>query len=116
MKNRNAAKPNRLKVRAEFLRAAASGVRFVAPGFILQKAKTEIDKVRYGLTATKKLGNAVTRNRARRRLRALAEGTLLIKAMPGEYVLIAREAALERNFAQMQSDLEKALKVLKCHK
>ncbi len=72
--------------------------------------------MRYGLTATKKLGNAVARNRARRRLRALAQGHLIPYAAPCDYVLVAREAIITREFTQLISDLEKALKVLKCQK
>ncbi|MDX1923211.1 MAG: ribonuclease P protein component [Alphaproteobacteria bacterium] len=109
-------KNNRLLVRSDFLRVAASGIRFVSSGFVLQKSKEEASLVRYGLTATKKLGNAVARNRARRRLRALAENHLLKLATPGDYVLVAREAIATREFTQLISDLEKALKVLKCQK
>jgi ribonuclease P protein component len=116
LKKTNDPKKNRLKVRAGFLRVAASAIRFVSPAFVLQKAKEPADIVRYGLTATKKLGNAVVRNRARRRLRALAEGTLLVKAMPYDYVLVARDGITTRPFATLVSDLEKALKVLKCLK
>lgn len=109
-------KQNRLLVRADFLRVAGSGIRFVSPGFVLQKAKEESSLPRYGLTATKKLGNAVVRNRARRRLRALAEQHLLPHAASYDYVLVAREAITTREFPQLVADLEKALKVLKCQK
>ncbi len=68
---------------------------------------------RYGLTATKKLGGAVIRNRARRRLRAVAE-KVLPKAKAGDYVLVARPGAVTRNFRAMHRDLEKALKKLSC--
>lgn len=116
MKTNKNPKQHRLLVRADFLRVASSGIRFVAPGFVLQKAKEESSLVRYGLTATKKLGNAIIRNRARRRLRALAEQYLLPHAASFDYVLVAREALTSRSFAQLISDLEKALKVLKCQK
>jgi ribonuclease P protein component len=108
-------KPNRLLDRSDFLRVAASGKKYITPSFILQKADGAQDqsRVRYGLTATKKIGNAVTRNRARRRLRALAEQKLLKLAPPGDYVLIAREAALTRDFATMGAELEKAFTHLK---
>ncbi len=86
----------------------------MTPGFILQRA--EASTVRFGLTATKKLGNAVARNRARRRLRALAEKLLASLARPGDYVLIAREAVLTQSFADLEKDLEGALKKLSCLK
>lgn len=78
----------------------------------MQKAAGNTGAVRYGLTATKKIGNAVKRNRARRRLRALAENILCKKAKGGDYVLIAREATLTRDFALMADELEKALQKL----
>ena len=58
--------------RAGFLAARASGIKAVSGGFILQATTTDHDVWRLGLTASKKTGNAVRRNRARRRLRALA--------------------------------------------
>ena len=119
----------RLLYRAQFLRASGTGVRYVSPAFILQvappiTAAMVLEKggfesptnPRFGLTATKKLGNAVIRNRARRRLRSLAQEILLDKAVAGDYVLIAREACLKKPFAEMRHDLEKALRVLKCLK
>lgn len=109
-------KTHRLLVRKDFLRVSGSAIRFVAPGFVLQKSKDMGDAPRYGLTATKKLGSAVVRNRARRRLRALAEQHLIEKALPYDYVLVAREAIIERPFTQLVADLEKALRVLKCQK
>lgn len=109
-------KESRLLRRAEFLRTAASSIRFVAPGFVLQKARETGLHVRYGLTATKKLGNAVARNRARRRLRVLAEKILRVQALPCDYVLVARSGALSLPFAALEADLAKALRVLRCLK
>jgi ribonuclease P protein component len=115
---KNIRKTTRLLKRSEFLRTAATQTRFVAPAFILQfSAPAEgVTFTRYGLTATKKLGDAVTPNRARRRLRELAKAILLTEAAPGDYVLIARSDALTRDYAQMVKDLQKALSVLKCRK
>ena len=79
--------------RAGFLAARDSGVKAVAAGFVLQAAPTGRDNWRLGLTASKKTGNAVRRNRARRRLRALARTELAKRARPGtDYVMIARKA------------------------
>ena len=78
--------------RAGFLAARDSGVKAVAAGFVLQAAPTGRDDWRLGLTASKKTGNAVRRNRARRRLRALARTELAKRARPGiDYVIIARQ-------------------------
>lgn len=107
-----------LKERARFLAAAASGKKYVAPGLILQacacdpqKAKTA---VQFGLTASSKIGNAVVRNRARRRLRALAQEILPHHALTGyEYVLIARPATVTRAYDELRNDLIAGLKRLK---
>jgi ribonuclease P protein component len=108
----------RLKKRAEFLRVAGKGGRTTTPAFVLQRLKPEDEKpaLRYGLTATKKLGNAVKRNRARRRLRSLAEKALPALAANGDYVLIAREAVFTRPFPEMEKDLQEALRKLSCLK
>jgi len=70
-------------------------------------------KPRVGFTTTKKLGNAVIRNRIRRRLREAARLTLPDIAHPGfDYVLIGRPGAAERPFAELRKDLNSALKRL----
>ncbi len=75
---------------------------------------TEIaDQLRLGVTATRKIGNAVARNRARRRLRAAAREVLPALAMPGfDYVLIARQATLQRPFVQLVADVRSGLQRL----
>jgi ribonuclease P protein component len=110
-------KPNRLlrlRKRAEFVRVSGKGSRAPTPAFVLQHLKPEDEKpaLRYGLTATKKLGNAVKRNRARRRLRSLAEKILPVIAANGDYVLVAREGVFTRPFPEMEKDLETALRKL----
>ena len=92
----------------------------MAPGLVLQACpvrKAEAAgpaEIGIGLTASKKVGNAVARNRARRRLRALATGDLRQLAKPGaDYVLIARRTTLTRTWPDLQRDLYQALKRLK---
>ena len=103
-----------LAKRADFLRAAAAR-RQGTPGFLLQARRREDHEppgVRVGFTCSKKVGNAVMRNRAKRRLRALAREVLGPKAMPGwDYVIVARpEATVTRPYADLCADLEQALK------
>jgi ribonuclease P protein component len=103
-----------LKRRGDFLRVAA-GRRVAAPGLVLQAAPqppTAYD-VRVGFTASRKVGNAVTRNRAKRRLRAAAAEILPSRGRAGtDYVLIARAGTSERRFAALVADLEGALRRL----
>ncbi len=98
--------------RRDFL-AAARARRAVTPGFILQAhdRKDGDRQARVGFTASKKVGNAVARNRAKRRLRALARDVLAQHGRPGwDYVLIARrDITASREFEKLQADLGKAL-------
>jgi ribonuclease P protein component len=111
----------RLKRRAEFLRVAGKGRRSVTPGFILQAwrrpdaalADAAVDAARIGFTASRKVGIAVVRNRARRRLRAAVAEVMPLHAAAGhDYVLVARAGTVSRPFAALLADLERALKEL----
>ena len=104
--------------RADFLRIAASGLRRVTPAFILQAAPRgnhPNESLRIGFTASRKVGNAVARNRAKRRLRALADREMAALAPVFDYVLVGRPEALSRNFAVMAGDLRHALKKIAAH-
>lgn len=82
------------------------------PGFVLLVRPRGDDpaEMRVGYTVTKKIGNAVVRNRMKRRLRALARELLPFEGMPGaDHVLIGREGGIERDFAQLRAELSKAL-------
>lgn len=101
-----------IRKRADFLRAA-SARRQGTDGFLVQaRARDDADPaLRVGFTASKKIGNAVTRNRAKRRLRAVARQVLPMAGRPGwDYVLVARPGAtVERDFALLLADLRSAL-------
>jgi len=93
------------------------------PGFVLQAAPVPADlvvaethraAVRVGFTVSRKVGNAVARNRVRRRLREVAREVIPDQARPDlDYVLVGRQAALKRDFAVLRQDLLEALKRLK---
>ena len=101
----------RLKKRREFLRAAARGKRAARPGLVLQALAVSEPSLRLGFTVTKKIGNAVIRNRARRRLREAARLTLPGMALSGwELVMIGRDATAERPFPLLIEDLRAALR------
>ncbi len=114
-----------LKRRREFLRVAGAGHKWVAPGLILQarrqapedtkagRAAGRGEAFRVGFTVSRKVGGAVDRNRARRRLKAAAERVMPRHARHGhDFVLIGRRATLKRGFPALVGDLETALKKL----
>jgi ribonuclease P protein component len=105
----------RLKRRADFLRVADARRKWAAPGLILQVCpQSEPDPafpVRVGFTASRKVGNAVMRNRARRRLKAVVAELVGRNAKPGhDLVLIARTATCTRPFEDLKGDLLQSLK------
>jgi len=99
--------------RAGFLSARSKGKKALARGLVIQAVTRGSDEWRIGLTATKKIGNAVTRNRARRRMRALARDHLSPMAKNGiDYVLIARHDTTTANWQDMANGLQKAIRYL----
>lgn len=105
-----------LKTRAEFL-AVRGGARCATPAFVLETKPRAIPAAnaqppgpRFGFTITKKIGNAVVRNRIRRRLKAaLTPLSGQLAAATHDYVVIARQSAFDIPFATLQKDLERAL-------
>ena len=106
--------PEVMRKRADFLRASRA-LRQAAPGFHLQARKRAPDEpfagVRVGYTCSKKVGNAVARNRAKRRLREIARLCLPEHGQDGwDYVLVGKVGATAaRPFTELQSDLITAL-------
>ncbi|MGB6537046.1 MAG: ribonuclease P protein component [Xanthobacteraceae bacterium] len=99
----------RLRRRTDF-RAAASAMRVRGRAFVLQgRRRADQGQVRIGFTVSRQVGNAVERNRVRRRLRDVvrrAGGRL----QPGhDYVLVGRRAALELPFGEIMQELDTAL-------
>lgn len=103
--------PTRLKRRADFLRVAAKGRKAPMPGLVLQALPhPQVAEVRLGFTVTKKVGNAVVRNRTRRRLKEAARLLFREQAVSGvDLVLIGRDGTRGRPFKALQDDLRRAL-------
>ena len=101
--------------RADFL-LAARAARVPTPAFLLQARKRKEDEapggIRVGFTCSKKVGNAVARNRAKRRLREIARAILPSEGKEGwDYVLIGRkDATASHDFEALQADLSRALR------
>jgi ribonuclease P protein component len=104
---------DRLTKRADFL-AARNGFRVSAGPFQVQaRDRKDARAPRVGFTVTKKTGNAVERNRIRRRLREAAKQTMGADARAGfDYVLIARRESISAPFPTLLDNLGRALKRL----
>lgn len=112
----------RLKQRPEFLRVAATGQKWVAPGLIVQVRKrtfgeTNTNDARIGFTVSRKVGNSVKRNRVRRRLKAAAADIMTKHAQGGtDFVIIGRKSTLKRPFTALIADMTMALKKLRTYR
>lgn len=95
--------------RADFL-SANRGLRIARPGFVLLARPNGLETMRYGITVTRKIGNAVVRNRMKRRFRELLRAALPTDGLHGhDHVLIGREGGVERDFTLLRDELCAAL-------
>ncbi len=98
-----------IRKRSDFL-AANRGLRVARAGFVLLARPNDGQGKRYGITVTKKIGNAVVRNRMKRRFRELLWDALPDRGLPDhDHVLIGREGGVERDFGRMREELQAAL-------
>lgn len=107
-----------IKKRPDFLHVTRNGVKVVKSGFVLQAAKSRRSfpspVYRIGYTASKKIGNAVCRNRVKRRLRAVCRELLPVGGVAGyDYVIIARHATLDIPYKKLYKELKFALTEIK---
>ena len=110
----------RLKKRSEFINVTANGKKWVTRDFILvanakrEKSKPDLEYLpRVGFTATKKIGNSVVRNKAKRILRAISQEVLTSSNTPAwDYVIIARKTLTTSNYEDLKKDFRWAIKKL----
>jgi ribonuclease P protein component len=102
--------PPRLKRRAEFLAVAGRGAKAPTPGLVMQLMPRADDApLRVGFTVTKKVGNAVVRNRTKRRLREAVRLALDAEAYRGfDMVVIGRDRTADRPFGDLVADVRRA--------
>ncbi len=105
-------KSGRLKKRSDFLRLQKEGRKWIAPTVIVQVTSGQTENTRTGFTATKKLGNAVIRNRTKRRMREAARQALAGALSPHDVVLIGRSDTAICPFQNLVRDLRWCLKRL----
>lgn len=99
-----------IRRRSDFL-AANHGLRVARPGFVLLARANGGQGTRYGITVTKRIGNAVVRNRMKRRFRELLRDLLPLEGLADhDHVMIGREGGIERDFAQLRTELSAALR------
>lgn len=109
----------RIKKRADFLKVSHQGVKARMRHFTLLCARqndiSSLPKTRIGFTASKRVGNAVHRNRAKRRMRTLADSLLLTdlthKDTCLDFVIIAHHSIIEANRAELETDFKKAITI-----
>jgi len=116
-------RPASIRLRRDFLSAAASGDKFITQSFILQRRAREAEHpagqeiCRFGYTVTRKMGSAVLRNRIKRRLREAVRLKAAAFATPGyDYVIISRHKALSCDFSELTRDMEFAFSRIKAKK
>lgn len=109
---KTAVKPQTLTLNKEFKRAYYQGKSKACPFFVCYVVKNKNRGVRYGITASKKLGNAVQRNRARRVIRAAFFFILSKTENNRDYVFVARERILSAKSYQVAAAMKGCLKTL----
>lgn len=105
----------RLTKRSDFLRVQRANIKYVTPSLVVQTASNSSlgqMTTRVGFTASKKIGNAVSRNFAKRRMRALIsrQSDTLVEAT--DYVVIARQAMLVKKFSDIEAEMIGAIHAL----
>jgi len=103
-------KPYRIKKNEEFGKIIALKQTMKSPSFFMHYNKRAEEHCRVGISVTKKLGNAVERNRMKRQVRAMLDEVLDFENFPYDLIFIVRKSYKERSFSRNKNDLETLLK------
>ncbi len=104
---------NRLKKRRDFTRVYQRGKSVAARSLVLCWRKTKEPSYRVGFTVSKKVGNAVVRNRIRRRLKEIVRLRPELFSVGRDYIIIARTSAASSSYRELEKELERLLGKLK---
>ena len=107
---------NKIKSRKDFIKIQKNGSKIISAGVVLQCLNNlnQENPSRFGFTASKKVGGAVQRNKAKRRMRSLVFDVIEnFKTKGWDYVLIARKETVHRKYQKLKNDLIWAIKNLK---
>ena len=96
---------NRIKKSDEFAATIHKGNSFRLPSFIVHVKNNDLSRTRVGISASKKLGNAVTRNRVKRQVRAMCDNLINYDAHSLDIVIVVRSKFLEMSFDENKSQL-----------
>ncbi len=100
---------NRIKANEEFVATVKKGKTLKAPSYVVHYLKTERNVCRIGLSVSKKIGNAVTRNRTKRQIRAMCDSLIEYNAHTFDIVIVARPEFLNRSFQDNKQALSSIL-------
>lgn len=104
---------NKVKKRRDFTRVYQKGKSYAAKDLILCYRKTRLSDFRVGFTVSKKVGNAVTRNRVRRRLKEIARLRPDFFKTGTDYIIVAKHSATQISYREMEKELENLARKLK---
>ena len=100
---------NRIKANEEFVATVKKGRTLKSPSYVVHFLKTELNICRIGLSVSKKIGNAVTRNRVKRQIRAMCDSLIKYNDHTFDIVIVVRQDFINNTFEDNKQSLNKLL-------